>query len=421
MDSMVQFSAQVSLQELQDLGDLDTNNGIQRALRYISPDGKRQDTAHCYLYPRLQDGKHPNLHVLVQSKAVKILFDQTKRATGGVYAPTQPAGLRTIKAMKWSSSLRSGIGDPTVLNRAGIELVAQVPEVGASYFDHQVFSAPYRSKLDTRETLDGFINGKFDVPTLMGSNDKILGWNGFEITGKLRPDAPSVASLGPDSEAEWNQNFANNPNKPMVGLTLIASNAAYPSKTLVGQYFTISVFNMYPSSPGHLHVTGPNPDDPLDFDPALFTDDAGVDIKKCIWAYKTQREIARRMNVYRGELAMFHPAFATDSKAACVELQGPPASNNENIEYTAEDDAAIEEWLRNNIATTWHSAGTCRMLPVSEKGVVDANLSVHNVTGLKIADVSIIPRNVGAHTNNIAMVIGEKAAEIIIDELGLSV
>lgn len=177
---------------------------------------------------------------------------------------------------------------------------------------------------------------------------------------------------------------------------------------------------MYPSSTGHIHVTGPNLDDPVDFDPAIFADKAGVDIKKCIWAYKAQREIARRMSVYRGELAMFHPAFATDSKAACIELQEPPALNIEKIKYSAEDDAAIEEWLRTNIATTWHSAGTCKMLPLDENGVVDDNLSVHNVTGLKIADVSIVPHNVGAHTNNIAMVIGEKAAEIFIEELGLS-
>ncbi|KAI1355537.1 alcohol oxidase-like protein [Xylaria sp. FL0043] len=431
IDAFVDASAQVGWEELQDLGDLDTNNGIQRALRYISPDGKRQDTAHCYLHPRLQDGNHPNLHVLVQSTVVKVIFDETKRATGVVYSPTQSADLHMVNATKMvivSSGAcgtplvleRSGVGDPIILNRAGIELVAQVPGVGATYDDHHVSSSPYRSSLDTRETLDGFVNGKFDIPALMGSNDEILGWNGLEVTGKLRPNASDVVALGPDFEAEWNQTFANNPNKPMFGLTLVAGNAGDPSKAPIGQYFTNSVFNMYPSSTGHIHVTGPNLHDPLDFDPAIFADKAGVDIKKCIWAYKAQREIARRMNVYRGELAVFHPAFATDSKAACVELQGPPAANVENIEYTAEDDAAIEEWLRNNIATTWHSAGTCKMLPLHENGVVDANLSVHNVTGLKIADVSIIPRNVGAHTNNIAMVIGEKAAEIFIEELGLS-
>jgi len=85
------------------------------------------------------------------------------------------------------------------------------------------------------------------------------------------------------------------------------------------------------------------------------------------------------MNFYRGELAVFYPAFATESMAACVELQGASAANVENIEYTTEDHATIEEWLRKNIATTWHSAGTCKMLPSHKNGVVDANLSVYNV------------------------------------------
>ncbi|GAW18475.1 hypothetical protein ANO14919_079510 [Xylariales sp. No.14919] len=123
---------------------------------------------------------------------------------------------------------------------------ARVPEVGATYDDHHASSSPYRSSLDIRETLDGFVNGKFDIPALMGSNDEILGWNGLEVTGKLRPNASDVASLGPDFEAEWSQTFANNPNKPMVGLTLVASNAGDPSKAPIGQYFTHSVFNLYP-------------------------------------------------------------------------------------------------------------------------------------------------------------------------------
>ncbi|KAI0411219.1 hypothetical protein F5X98DRAFT_61889 [Xylaria grammica] len=61
----------------------------------------------------------------------------------------------------------------------------------------------------------------------MGTNNEILGWNGLEITGKLRPNASDVASLGPDFEAEWSQTFANNPNKPMVGLTLVAASVPH--------------------------------------------------------------------------------------------------------------------------------------------------------------------------------------------------
>ena len=86
-----------------------------------------------------------------------------------------------------------------------------------------------------------------------------------------------------------------------------------------------------------------------------------------------------------------------------------------------EDDAVLEQWLRENLNTTWHSLGTCKMAPREDFGVVDASLGVHGIANLKIADLSIAPENVGANTNNTALMIGEKAADIFIRELGLGV
>ncbi|KAI0530165.1 alcohol oxidase-like protein [Xylaria digitata] len=403
----------VGWKEIQDLGDLDTNNGAQRALRYISPKGLRQDTAHCYLHPRLRDGKHPNLHVLVESEVLK-----------------NSAELRTIKARKMvivsSGALgtptileRSSVGDPDVLKRAGVKLVASVPGVGSGYEDHQVCSSPYKSNLDVQETLDGFVNGQFDVPTMIGNNDKILGWNGLEITCKLRPNATGVATLGSDFQTRWDKDYKNNPNKPMIGVTLVAGNTGDPTRVPAGQYFTASTFNLYPYSRGYIHITGPGLRDTLDFDPGFFTDEHDIDIKKCRWAYKKQLEITRRMDMYRGELAVYHPPFPKSLEAACVELDSPLGADITDINYTAADDDIIDQWLRNNIGTTWHSLGTCKMLPQENGDVVDTNLGVYGVTGLKVADLSIVPHNVGAHTNNTAMVIGETASEIFIKELKL--
>lgn len=59
------------------------------------------------------------------------------------------------------------------------------------------------------------------------------------------------------------------------------------------------------------------------------------------------------------------------------------------------------------------------MLPRDQKGVLDPSLSVYGVSGLKIADLSIAPHNVAANTNNTALAVGEKAADIFIKELGL--
>jgi alcohol oxidase len=168
-----------------------------------------------------------------------------------------------------------------------------------------------------------------------------------------------------------------------------------------------------------MHITGPKQDDPLDFDVGFFNDAHDIDLKKQIWAYKKQREIVRRAKYYRGELAAGHPKFPKGSAAAPTEIS-EPLSNVKDLVYSKEDDAAIEQWLRENVNTTWHSMATCKMAPREEEGVVDASLNVYGVTGLKLADLSIAPANVGANTNNTAIAIGEKAAEIIIAELGAS-
>ena len=177
----------------------------------------------------------------------------------------------------------------------------------------------------------------------------------------------------------------------------------------------------YPYSRGHIHITGPDVSDPIDFDVGYLKDEHDIDLKKHIWAYKTQREIFRRMRIFRGELAASHPRFPPGSKAAVTEkAEGPVGGGDtDRVEYTLEDDKAIEQHVRETVATTWHSLGTCKMAPREQGGVVDADLSVYGVTGLKLADLSIPPENVGSNTNNTALMVGEKAADIFIRELGL--
>ena len=116
-----------------------------------------------------------------------------------------------------------------------------------------------------------------------------------------------------------------------------------------------------------------------------------------------------------------HPNFAEDSKAAVLEYaDGPTAKGpDDRIEYSKADDEALEQKIRETVSTTWHSLGTCKMAPKEQMGVVDASLNVHGISNLKLADLSVPPENVGANTGNTAFVVGEKAADIIIKELGL--
>lgn len=146
----------------------------------------------------------------------------------------------------------------------------------------------------------------------------------------------------------------------------------------------------YPYSRGHVHITGPTITDPIDFDVGIFSDKGDIDLKKHVWGYKKQREIVRRTKMYRGEIASGHPRFAPDSGAACVEKVGDGAGDRDvegEIRYSTEDDAAIEQWLRENVATTWHSLGTAKMARAGRLGVVDEALGVHGLRGLKLADL----------------------------------
>lgn len=131
--------------------------------------GKRQDAAHRYIHPLLQSGDYPNLHILIESKVIRVLFDESSppKAIGVEYKPNKNAqpeiGLSKpvhsiIKAKKLvvvsSGALgtpqileRSGVGNPEILKKLDIPVVADVPGVGENYQDHNLLLYPYKTNL----------------------------------------------------------------------------------------------------------------------------------------------------------------------------------------------------------------------------------------------------------------------------------
>ncbi|KAL8407724.1 hypothetical protein RB594_006530 [Gaeumannomyces avenae] len=476
--------------QMVDLQDLDSNDGVGKWLRTVSPvTGRRQDAAHTYLHPKLRDmdtglptNDYPNLHVLTEHLAVRVLLEDcvdahgaaSKRAVGVELTPTpeflaaaagssgppatqqQPRVVRARRQVVVSCGAlgtpatleRSGIGAPAVLERAGVPLQVPLPGVGADYQDHHVMIYGYESALEERETVDSLLSGRLAAADAVQSGR--LGWNGFDAGSKIRMKAADVASLGPDFETPWNRDFGHDPNRPdmlyvalagsvdhmlhsssltgpltfLLELTSPTMNATYLPRHVnaamlpKGQYLALGTYSAYPYSRGFVHISGPSVADPLDFETGYFKDEHDIDVKKMIWAYKKQREIARRMPCFRGEIPSGHPPFPPGSKAACVGLAAAPvAAEVRDVEYGAEDDRAIERFIREQVATTWHSLGTAKMAPLEQGGVVGPDLSVHGVQGLKVADLSIPPENIGGNTCNTAFVIGEKASDIILKEM----
>ncbi|KAH6982475.1 GMC oxidoreductase-domain-containing protein [Ilyonectria destructans] len=422
-NEFIKAAAQVGWPEVKDLQTLDANNGVERWLRTVSKDGKRQDRVRVYLHDKLNGGDYPNLHVLTESKVVRVLLGDQKRAVGVEYTPnpefqaavgpTQHPKL-TVKARKLvvvscgacgtpPMLERSGLGDPEILKRAGVPVAVDLPGIGGDYQDHQLILYPYKTSLQPHNTIDLVLRNPGGRQELIDKKDKVLGWNSIDISSKLRPTEADVAALGPDFQAAWDRDFKNALDRPLMLMDLVSCFLGDPSTVPEAQYLTVGNYTAYPYSRGRVHITGPEVDDPLDFDVGYLNDAHDIDLKKQLWAYKKQRAIMRRTAMYRGEVAAGHQRFPAGSAAACVDLD-ESLRNVQGLQYSAEDDKAIEQWIRENFGTTWHSIGTTKMAPRTK--------------GLKVADLSIPPMNVGANTKNTAMVVGDKAADIIIKELG---
>lgn len=239
MEDLLQAASAVGYPEITDLQDLDSNNGYSRWLRNNTLEGKRQDSAHTYIHPLLQDGKHPNLHVLVEHKVLRVLFDDEKRATGvelvqnpefaasvqiPISTPLAPRKVTARKQVVLSSGAcgtpmileRSGVGSPEILNRAEVPLLVDLPGVGHDYQDHHLTVLTYQTALGPEDTPDRIFAGLITPQEALDNQDPMIRSNSVDIAAKIRPTDAEVSALGPEFQAAWDKDFRENPNKPVM-------------------------------------------------------------------------------------------------------------------------------------------------------------------------------------------------------------
>lgn len=337
--------------------------------------GERCSAAAAYLHPIM--GKRPNLTVITGARATRIVF-QGRRASGVSYRKGRESLQVNARhevilcggAFNSPQLLQlSGVGRGSDLRKLGIAVVQDLPGVGENLQDHLDFILAYKSR-DT----DNFGIG------LTGTFNLIKHMRRWRRDGKsmiASPFAEGAGFLKTDPALE----------APDVQLHfVIAVVDDHARKLHAGYGYSCHICELRPHSRGRVFLKSADPLQAPGIDPQYLSDER--DLETLIKGTKMAREI----------------------------MKTPPMAAYNNKELFGIHDGLIDaEWadhIRARADTIYHPVGTCRM-GTDEGAVVDPQLRVRGLEGLRVVDASVMPRLISGNTNAPTIMIAEKAADMI--------
>jgi len=356
----------------------DFNGARQEGVGYFqltTRNGRRSSTAVAYLKPAR---KRANLCIETRALATKILFEG-RRATGITYRKNgEMHTARAARELVLSGGAinspqllqLSGIGPAAVLREHGIEVVKDLAGVGSDLQDHYQIRNIYEC---TRP-----ITVNDEVRSPLHKVAAALRWALFR-TGPLSIGAGHVG-LFARTRAEL--------ETPDVQFHFIRFSADGPGGKLDDfSGFTVSVCQLRPESRGTIHIRSADAQEAPSIQPNYLdtrgdrdTMVAGMRLARKIIAIPAMKSYVRR-----------------------EVLPGPDVDSDEEM----------LEYIRDYGSTIFHPTSTCRMGP-DEMAVVDERLRVRGIDALRVADASIMPTVVSGNTNATCVMIGEKAADMVI-------
>ena len=361
----------------------DYNGATQEGVGYFqltTRNGRRCSAAVAYLKPIKKI--RSNLRIITNALAAQVTFDG-KRATGVTYrdASGREQTIRASREVILSGGalnspqllMLSGIGEAAHLQEHGIEPLVDLPGVGQNLQDHLQARLVYKCNEPTLND---------EVRSLVNQARIALKYAMFRAgpmtmaaslaTGflKTREDVGS-----PDIQFHVQPWSADSPGE-----------GAHPFSA-----FTMSVCQLRPESRGEIRLQSKDPKTyPLIHPHYLSTE---TDCRTIVEGVKIARRIARHAPLESKISEEFRPQ-------ASLEM---------------DDYEGTLDWARNNSASIYHPTGTCKM-GSGKDAVVDEKLRVHGIGGLRVADCSIMPEIVSGNTNAPAIMIGEKASDLILAE-----
>lgn len=360
----------------------DYNGAEQEGFDYIQQTihrGRRCSAAVAYLHPVRS---RPSLRVVVKAMVTRIVLEQ-QRAKGVEYvvngrAQTAQATREVILCGGVIDTpkllMLSGIGDPEQLAAHGITVRLASPGVGANLQDHLSVMVSYRRK----------DQGPFG-PALRYdrmAHAMLTSWFGGE----------SFASDVPTGVIAFLKSAADKLLPDVQFLFLSAPLPAHPWLPFVGKPvpdgFGCRVVLLRPESRGRVTLASSDPQAAPLITPNFLTSE-------------TDRATLRR------GVRMLREVMAQSAMGRHLEAEIAPGP-------AALDDTQLDAFIRKTSVTVHHPAGTCRMGNQDDpRRVVDPQLRVCGIDGLRVVDASVMPDLVGGNINAVVMMIAEKAADLV--------
>jgi choline dehydrogenase len=339
--------------------------------------GFRSSAATAYLNPVR---KRKNLHIQTGS-LVRRLIVENRRVVGvdvdrgGVQQKIRARRevLLCAGAINSPQILQlSGIGDVELLKSTGITPVHHLPEVGENLQDHYTCSSKYLCS----------------QPVTV--NDEVASWAG-KVSVALRwlkdRGGPMSLSAGQVGVFAKTRDDCQTPDVQFHFMRFSAQTRGRDLDRFPG--FTVTMCQLRPESRGFVRIKSADHRDKPLIQPNYLTSEK--DCETMIAGMRLVRKVA-----------------AQSALESYISKEMRPGSD-------VTDDDALLDYVRNNGSTIFHPSSSCRM-GVDQGAVVDPRLKVHGIEGLRVADASVMPTLVSANTNAACIMIGEKAADMVLQD-----
>ena len=268
--------------------------------------------------------------------------------------------------------MRSGIGDPNDITKHGIDLVHELKGVGKNMQDHYgVTSSFYSTKPVTLHRSVSWIK------TQIAGIKYLL----FGTGDAAYPPCTGGGFIKSSPEKDL-------PDTQLHYVSIQGEDQHYRTGVTKEHGFSCIAYICRPQSRGYLTLKSADPEDePLLYPNYLSEEEDVIDLRNAL------RETRRIL-----------------MQSAFDEFRGDPVKPGPEINIY--DDEELDNWIRENGETLYHPVSTCKM-GNDEMSVVDDDLKVHGIDGLRVVDASIMPTLIAGNTNAPAIMIAEKAADLI--------